>query len=148
MIERRRRQFWSSVVCVALGLASGGCFGDSSMVPVSGLVLLDGRPLSAGAIDFYRVGKEPSAEASRAGSLVTNGRFSLSRESGLSPGRYRISVYSAGQKKPGRGGVTVPGDDEKAAREFVPRKYNSDSKLEFEIADSAIKEMRISITSR
>jgi hypothetical protein len=75
-----------------------GC-GNSSIdrVPVSGEVLIDGRPLGSGTIQFVPEEGRPSSAA-----IQADGHFELASESvgrtkeiGAVPGRYRVQVASS-----------------------------------------------------
>jgi hypothetical protein len=144
---RLYRRFWAYGFFAGLGLATAGCFGSGSepaRQPVVGIVLLDGRPLETGAINFFPAGRPILASPVLAGDLIRNGRFAISRERGLAKGKYRIYISS-----PRRGAVSK--DDSETAeagdRELIPSRFNRESELEVEIKDG-MKEMRIAIASR
>jgi len=69
-------------------LAAAGC-GRSLPAGVSGLVTLDGKPLSTGLVTFF-----PSAGPVAYGSIDSNGRYVLRTGStgGLEPGDYVVTV--------------------------------------------------------
>jgi hypothetical protein len=151
MIGRGHGRFWSAGVCVAVGLAAGGCSGgdDLPRQAISGLVLLDGRPLSSGIVGFYPVRQEKSRVRNiESGSVLRKGRFSIARADGLLPGTYKVAIYAAARRKERRRADTQPGNEEEVADDLIPRRYNSDTNLEIEIKDVAIKEMRIALSSR
>jgi len=83
------RSSWPLAVGLCLVLA--GC-GGSSLIPVSGTVLVDGKPLTgaAGAVMFVPVKGGTSA----AGSLQKDGTFKLATGAapGLAPGEYQVGV--------------------------------------------------------
>lgn len=66
-------------------------------LPVSGEVLIDGRPLGSGSIEFVPEEGRPSSAA-----IQADGHFELASESvgrakeiGVAPGRYRVQVASS-----------------------------------------------------
>jgi hypothetical protein len=80
--------------CLCLMLASLGCSdGRPTRVPVSGRVMIDGRPLTKGSVRFVPEGARPSA-----GSLDSQGRFNLTcydGEDGAVIGRHRVQVSAS-----------------------------------------------------
>ena len=77
-----------------------GCAGASDGLPrqaVSGTVTFDGQPLAEGRIQF-----EPaSAEAmTPAGGEIKDGRYSIPRDQGPTPGDYRIMITSSAARTP------------------------------------------------
>jgi hypothetical protein len=116
-----------------------GC-GDSSIerVPVSGQVLIDGRPLTSGTIQFVPEEGRPASAA-----IQSDGRFELASESvgrakeiGTAPGRYRVQVASS---------KIV---DEKTIQWNAPSKYADfrTSGLEVTI-DTPTKDLRIQLAN-
>jgi hypothetical protein len=149
MIGRRHGRLWSYVACVAVGLAVQGCYGDDvPRQPVSGLVKLDGKPLATGYIGFVPAERVDIRVATSTGSMIRNGHFSVVRAKGLSHGRYTVAVYSGTTVEERRKAALGPGDGEVVARERIPPKYNSQTKLGLEIKDTAIKEIRVDLQSK
>ncbi|MFM7207982.1 MAG: hypothetical protein ACKO4T_15075 [Planctomycetaceae bacterium] len=67
-----------------------GCMRPPLLVPVKGVVLLDGRPLSSGVVQF-----QPAAGQTATGEIAGDGTFTLSRyvpNDGVPPGTYRVAV--------------------------------------------------------
>ncbi len=86
------RAAWLLVACVGAGLLAGGCERPTMLVPVTGRVLLDGKPLPSGVVQF-----QPAVGQSASGELAGDGSFMLSRNSpgdGVPPGTYRVAVIS------------------------------------------------------
>jgi hypothetical protein len=134
----------------AVALVALGCSADDDLPrqPVSGLIRLDGKPLREGIIHYYPRGSGGVRPGVLAGAMIRNGRFSIPRELGLIPGKYAVAVF-AGSPTERRGeGDKGPGNGKTVAKELIPAKYNSQSKLEIEIKDSrVIKEMTIDVES-
>jgi len=70
-----------------------GCGDGPSLVPVSGIVTLDGKPLEGATLSFVPVAGNP---ISTGGSDVTgpNGNFKMTYQgrTGLAPGKYKILI--------------------------------------------------------
>lgn len=138
---------------VALGLALSGCsFGSDEGLArqaVEGTVLLDGRRLAHGSILFLpeeRPAKDNDSVP--AGDLIVNGRFSIPRQKGLTPGMYKIMIF--GERKHPRGEKferpESPGTAKPAVEEKIPAKFNSETELELDFKEG-IKDLKIEIDS-
>jgi hypothetical protein len=83
-----------STILVALLLLVAGCSdGKPTRVPVSGTVLLDGKPLTMGSVQFVPAGARPSG-----GGINKEGRFVLScyeQGDGAVVGPHRVRVTAA-----------------------------------------------------
>lgn len=77
-------------LCVAA--LTAGCERPSLLVPVTGRVLLDGKPLPSGVVQF-----QPASGQAASGQIAEDGSFILSRHArgdGVPPGTYRVAVIS------------------------------------------------------
>lgn len=86
------RQPAAIVLVMAFGLAAPGCLPVSECVPVRGVVLLDGKPLPCGIVQFQPVAGQPAS-----GEIAPDGSFTLSRHApadGVPAGTYRVSVLA------------------------------------------------------
>ena len=112
-----------------------GCAGASDGLPrqaVSGTVTFDGQPLAEGRIQF-----EPaSAEAKTpAGGEIKDGRYSIPRDQGPTPGDYRIMITSSAartppaDKSPGAEPAKGVAKIQAPAVELIPKQYNSQTTL-------------------
>lgn len=125
---------------VAIGLATGiaGCGAPSdgfARFPVEGKVTLDKQPLKVGTINFIAKGKGASATAE-----VADGSFRLGADDGLSPGAYRVEVFSLQPT-----GRKVPNADESGTlvdetSNVIPEQYNVRSTLSTEVPPGGPKE--------
>jgi hypothetical protein len=107
------------VLLTALALA--GCGGSDDRLAVSGTVNFNGSPLDQGSIQFIPTGPGGTP----GGSVITDGKFSIPRERGLRPGKYRV-VISSGQ--PGtKAAPAMPGESGPPAKERIPAEYNARS---------------------
>jgi hypothetical protein len=110
-------------------LAVAGCSGSGKESEVSGKVTLDGQPVGPGAVVFAPVeGQTNPAD----GAIQLDGSYFLktSREVGLKPGTYNVSVsvFDQPEVKPGERSM-VP------AKLITPQKYadTETSGLEFTV---------------
>ena len=112
-----------------------GCTGEPepvdnlTRVPVAGKVSLDGKPLPAGKIQFEPLG---TGSAPMAVGEIEDGQYSIAQAGGPSPGKYRVVISSRTSPKIAEG--TEPGGTPKPEPETIPKKYNTQSKLEVDIA--------------
>ncbi len=99
-----------------------GCSGsDDGRLPISGTVSLKGESLDSGSIQFIPT----TPDGSHGGSVISDGKYSIPKEQGLKPGKYRV-VISAGAQ----GTVetpAMPGESGPPAKERIPAEYNSAS---------------------
>ena len=104
-------------VLLASLFAIVGCTGSSMESEVSGTVTLDGQPVGPGAVVFAPVdGQSNPAD----GAIQLDGSYFLktSREVGLNPGDYKVSVsvFDQPEVKPGERSMTP-------AKLVTPQKY-------------------------
>jgi hypothetical protein len=139
-------------MCTAAGLAVQGCSVDDDLPrqAVSGLIRLDGQPLKKGIVHYYPRGSGMGVRPTvLGGAMIRNGRFSIPRELGLVPGKYTVAIFSGITSERNREINQSPGNATTAAKEMIPAKFNSQSRLEIEIKDSHfIKDMTIDVESK
>jgi hypothetical protein len=150
-IRLRESRLCSALLGAAVGLTVLGCSADDELPrqSISGQIKLDDNLLPKGIVHFYPRSAVGSREAVLGGAMIRNGRFSIPRDLGLVPGKYRVAVFASitGEKR--RDKDKGPGKGETAEKEMIPPKYNSESQLEFEVKDShLIKEMTIFVESK
>jgi hypothetical protein len=131
-----RSQAWAAAALLgaAAVVVTGapGCGSASDGIErraVFGSVTLDGKPLPDGSITFNPTGTGPSA-----GGSIADGRYSISRSEGPSPGPHQVYVYSlekTGRKIPDADGPPGSTVDEMKSR--VPERYNIRSELKAEV---------------
>jgi hypothetical protein len=112
-----------------------GC-GDSDKLPreaVSGSVSVEGKPLKTGLITFL---PNESNTPTQGGAVVIEGKYTIPKNQGLVPGKYRIVITSPEDK----GEIifdktnNAPGLPPIPAKEVIPRQYNSESLLSADVA--------------
>src|SRR5262247_4174540 len=95
------------IACFGWALLLAGCMGDPlGREAVSGTVIFQGQPLDQGRIHFVPETKGPT----ESGATIENGKFQIPRDSGLVPGRYKVSVFSYDQKGAKVPSEEIPGD--------------------------------------
>jgi hypothetical protein len=90
----RRRPSLSLTGLAALVLATTGCGGKFTPVPVSGVVTLDGNPVEGATVYFYAIGDEKDGRPAH-GVTDKSGEFQLStmgNNDGALPRRYKVVV--------------------------------------------------------
>jgi hypothetical protein len=127
----------SALVCLSITLVvccfSGGCGTRESLVPVEGVVTLDGKPLSEATVVLNPM--TATAPGPFSGTTDAEGRFTLSPTgspgtSGAVPGAYRLYISTAKY-------APVEGADDSAkpkilAPERVPDEYRLGN-MQFEV---------------
>jgi hypothetical protein len=125
----RVRQLTGSLI--VLGSLTAGCGSGDGLArqAVWGTVQLDGQPVKAGTIQFTPA--DPSMkDPVSGGAPILDGEYSIDQEIGLVPGKYNVSISSAGA--PPAGG-DAPGSGAQLPKEAIPSKYNTASTLTAEI---------------
>lgn len=102
-----------SLGLVVLGLLATvfGCESKSPLVPVHGIVMLDGTPLESGVVQFH-----PTAGQVASGEISAGGEFVLSTHSagdGVLPGTYRVTIVPA-----------APANENSAEENPLPLRYS------------------------
>ena len=114
------------IVLLTLPLAGCGSGGDQ---PLEGSVTLNGQPVESGAIQFYQTGDPPVVCA---GAMIVKGWYEVPKDHGLKPGTYLVRITSpetVGDNTKGTFDNPFPS----GAREKIPAKYNTESKLTVEV---------------
>lgn len=124
-----------------------GCFGSDKIVPVSGVVTLDGEPLSGAVVGFEPIAQEGDLEAGYGSYAKTDddGRYtlrSLKNEDGAMVGQHRVSVSTVVGKEGPNGemlGLT---------KERVPSRYNNDTQLVIEVPPGGTDAANLDLESK
>ena len=113
-------------------LASCGC-GDSNnplgRLPISGEVLLHGKPLDRGTIEFAPKDKKLPVST---GALIVDGSFEIPTSKGLPPGTYTVRIYATKEISTGEK-LKFPEEAGPAPKERIPKEYNKESELEMTV---------------
>ncbi len=119
-VRRPKLQFLSGLMAVAALMTATGCGGSGdrpNLGLVSGVVTLDGKPLSGASVSFNQAGFRPSI-----GMTDNEGRYELVylRDiKGATLGKHVVKIKL----------VSLSGEPIKQ----LPKKYNSDSQLNYEV---------------
>lgn len=110
-----------------------GCNDGPQIVPVSGQVTIDGKPLTYGTVMFVNTGSRPAS-----GRLDSEGRFQLScfeEGDGAIVGRHRVSV------------MAIESMGEHANKWHAPQNYANErtSNIEFDITQP-VDDLKIELT--
>ena len=131
------RRSWASVAVLVISYAAHGCIPVSDCVPVEGVVLLDGKPLPGGIVQFQPASGQPAT-----GEIAPDGSFSLSRHApsdGVLPGTYRVSVLA----------YDPQASTQSEENLIVPLKYTrfGTSGIEFTVFPGTVKPVMINLSS-
>jgi hypothetical protein len=142
--------------CLALvvpGVAISGCSGSDDSwrrQAVAGTVLLDGQRLEHGSIVFVPEKRQAKDDGSiPAGGDIVNGRFSIPRQKGLTPGVYKVMIFSEKKNQHGEkaDGTQSHAKAEPSVEEKIPAKFNSQTELELDFKEG-IKDLKFEIESK
>jgi hypothetical protein len=134
----------SALVCGA-GCESGAT-DDLPRNGVSGTITLDGQPLAKGLISFDP--DKGQADAVSAGAVVTEGSYSIARNEGLTPGKYRVSIRSSagGESAATKEAPGMP--PKKREKDPIPEKYNAKTTLSAEVTEGGSNVFDFELTSK
>jgi hypothetical protein len=137
---------------IATGLAAvlGCSSGGPDVVPVSGTVTLNGKPLANATVAFSPIARpgEVIAGDGSAGKTDANGDYTLTTSRGVAGaqvGRHRVRITvltrepGTGDRRRPRGGWPV--------KNTIPPRYNGDTELTFEVIAGRPNKADFSLTS-
>jgi len=122
------------VTAVMLAVTALGCNQSPfKLVPVSGIVSLDGQPLSGGIVNFQPIISGSGVNAGPGSTARTgpDGRYTLATIRGAPGaviGKHRVKIYSFNAETAKRSQ-----NGNAAERERVPPRYNYNSTLTFDV---------------
>lgn len=130
-----RITFAVATTAVAFLMSFTGCgddFGDRQ--EVRGTVKMKGQPLSEAVIEFRPL-ESGANGATKTGSLVTKGEYTIPRSDGLLPGKYLVTITAGDGRTPvdSPDGLPGPTGANIVSKELVPPEYNVQSKQEVEV---------------
>jgi hypothetical protein len=121
-----------AVACLVL--AAIGCGDGAARQSIEGAVTFDGTPVPKGQIRFIPT---PAGLGPTAGAVITDGRYTVSAEKGLVPGRYRVEITAmrpASEKAQALNPVTGAMETSNAVEAYIPPRYNVESELTAEVS--------------
>jgi len=120
-------------------LAAAGCGGPVRRA-VAGRVTIDGQPLDEAVIMFVPL----DADGRKTGGPILAGRYAMSKDVGLLPGRYRVEITDDPPIDP----AMRPGPSQPRSRRRLPIAYSTASPLVVEIMAGGEAEFDFNLTSR
>ena len=130
-------RFLSLWCLILLGVAIVGCGPSGPVtVPISGTVTLDGKPLSDASIRFVPDNIKLPPE----GGEIVEGKFTMRAK----PGKNRVEILAT---RPPRGSNPAPDAPHVGWEQYLPPRYNYQTELQAEVADSGNNEFRFNLKS-
>jgi hypothetical protein len=112
-------------------IATAGCGGPAEdRIALSGTVTWAKRPLKWGTIQFESA-DDPTSRSGGAADIV-DGKYQMPRGRGVLAGNFKVRI-NGGMKAEDNPEIAGPIVDDSVKREFVPPKYNTQSKLTAEV---------------
>ncbi len=149
MIPRRFARSALALIPIVGLIGCSQSIDDRPREPVAGTVKMDGQPLPDGWILFTPIG-EASEKSTGATAEIKDGAFSIPREQGLVPGKYKVSVSRAELKEP-TGKAKKKGMLERSkvlGAEQIPAKYNTKTALKHEIKPGGDMDVKVELQSK
>ena len=136
-------------------VAAAGCSGDGKYAPVSGTVLLDGKPYGKAVVSFQPIGTKESANPGRGSSAYTdeNGRYVLKCDgtvNGAVVGKHQVRIMTRGSDNVTADPDKGSSDDTSAQKRQVdpiPPEWHSRSDKEFDVPPGGTAKADFAITS-
>jgi hypothetical protein len=126
MVFRRSVALFAVIVTCAVGCSDP----YAGRQGVSGKVTLAGQPLKAGSITFFPM----ENQGTQSGAGIENGAYTVPRQSGLKPGKYRIEITAGDGRTPSNEEAGNPGGSTNIVSvDLVPEDWNTKSKKEVEV---------------
>jgi hypothetical protein len=119
------------LIIAAFAALSAGCAQDPlGRHAISGTVNVDGAPLESGHISFHPT----EGQATSGGAVVAAGKYTVPREGGLVPGKYKVSIHAPAPGTGGQGAASgPPGEAVPAPNESLPPEWNTASNHYIEV---------------
>lgn len=130
------------LLTTAFTLAVIGCGGGEKVAPVSGRVLVDGKPMANLVVVFQPLGSQDNPNPGRgsAGLTDADGRFKLTydnKEPGAIIGKHKVAIFTKLTDEELRSDPETGSEDgavpKNVRREVIPPKYNDMTTLTFEV---------------
>ncbi len=138
------------VVLFSLPAITGCNENGRALAPVSGLITLDGKPLSGGSIVCQPLAPPGSIIAGKGSGAYcdADGRFQLETldgRPGAVVGEHRVRIYGPRTQQ----AAVSDGDGGRAkARELVPKKYNHNTELTLTVPEEGTAEANFNLTTK
>lgn len=147
------RRVWIGGLALAL-LALGGCSGGGrKIVPVSGVVKVNGEPAANLVVSFQPLGSESEENPGRGSSAVTgaDGRYTLiydGENPGALTGKHRVRIFP--QVTGGGAGEAAEGEAAAPAKvtAYIPPEWNELSKVDFDVPERGTDQANFDIPTQ
>ncbi len=106
-----------------------GCSAENQRHPIQGEITFKGQPVTEGSIQFHPL---VPTEGYLEGAMIQAGRYSISAQKGLIPGRYQVLISAPDYKGKKPDPNSAPGAVYQAG-ELFPDIYNTKSNLSVEV---------------
>jgi len=126
---------WYAVTLI-LSLIGASCSHETRRYPVSGRVTIDGQPISSGDILFVPVAGDRGPDAG----TIKDGKYDFL----ATEGKKRVEISAS---KIRRGGARGAGG-EPVPEEYIPARYNTESKLSAEVQARQTNRLDFSLESK
>lgn len=146
-VRRARRVALTAAALISCGCGGGGDGLDRR--PVSGTVIIDGKPIDSALVTFLPVSLEESPTP--AATRVVDGAFSIGPEFGLVAGRYKVSISAVKEVRGKRSRKPAAPSDEfdtTPTRESLPARYNAQTQLLADVTDAGPNDFSFLVTSK
>ncbi|MBM4001417.1 MAG: carboxypeptidase regulatory-like domain-containing protein [Planctomycetes bacterium] len=124
---------FAGFLAVAASLSLAGCGGDGDVktVPVSGTIKKNGQPLAGALVTFVPMNTADQLAPSSVGKTDSDGKYALRTviddQAGAIVGKHVVRIEMKDYEED-------PSDDsEKPHRDSIPKKYNYESELQFDV---------------
>ena len=122
-----------------LFLLMPGCGSGEAYHPISGTVLLNDQPLKKGVITLF-----PTGAGTTVGGEIIDGKFTLPRDRGPTPGKYRVEIVAF--KPSGKKEFDVDLNSQVDVEvQYLPPKYNTKSELECKVEQGGKNEFEFKL---
>jgi hypothetical protein len=110
---------------LVLGMVTG-CGDPRNRQEITGEVKLKGQLVDDGVINFAPLDGQETGD----GAQIVKGKYRIPRDKGLSPGKYRVSLYAGnGMSGEGNASPDSPNAGKRFVGERIPPEYNEKSKV-------------------
>jgi hypothetical protein len=120
-----------------------GCGQTSDRQSLDGVVTLDGVPLAKGNVALRPL---PGTKGPTAGGAIMEGKFSVAPEKGAFVGAFRVEITAA--RKTGRKVPSITGNMVDEVEQFIPVRYNRQSRLTAEVTENGPNRFEFALDSR
>jgi hypothetical protein len=127
---RRLAWFFGVLLGASTACWLAGCADPQNRQEVTGEVNLKGKPVEDGIILFSPGDGQQTGD----GAQITKGKYRIPREKGLSPGKYRVTIYAGdGMSGAGDASPDSPNAGRKPGKDQIPPEYNERSSIVKEV---------------